>query len=148
MLEKLWNMQKLIVLQTALSAHYMGSLTNLKCYFLFVFFYIFFWQGEKGFMTVYTHDHTPPLRERRSRERASWEQTPGNKNSSRSHGDTQHSGLLLLTCSVCRFLPWVITTCNGLVPPVSTIFIMKMSYRPVYRQILYKCFLNWNSLYR
>lgn len=48
MLEKLWNMQKLIVLQTALSAHHMGSLTNLKCYFLFVFFYIFFGRERKG----------------------------------------------------------------------------------------------------
>lgn len=48
MLEKLWNVQKLIVLQTTLSAHHMGSLTNLKCYFLFVFFYIFFGRERKG----------------------------------------------------------------------------------------------------
>ena len=63
MLEKLQNGQKLIILQTALSAHHMGSLTNLKCYFLFesLFFYISFWQGEKGFMTVYTSVTLHPL---------------------------------------------------------------------------------------
>lgn len=38
--------------------------------FLICILLYFFWQGEKGFMTVYTCDHTPPLRERRSRERA------------------------------------------------------------------------------
>ena len=105
--------------------------------------------GREGFVWLMLPHHSSSLKEVRTGTQAG--QEPKGRSWCRGHGGALLTGFLIMACSAC-FLMESRTTSPGMTPLTLGLalphqsLIKEMPYRSAYSLILWRHFLNWDSL--